>query len=83
MRLDLAGEVGVHGRFTSRADGDRLLEVGFATLGNPCYLSGETFEMLLFALEVVGADEDGEVGISDFERLTEVSLFLSMRHKIS
>jgi hypothetical protein len=73
VRLDLAGKVRIHGGFTGGTDGNRLLEVRFAALGDPCYLGSETFEMLLFTLEIVGADEDRKVGIADFDGLADVS----------
>ena len=69
VRLDLSREVGVHGGLTRRANGDGFLEVGLSSLGDPCYLSGESLDMLFFALQIVGADEDGEVCIADFECL--------------
>ena len=64
--MDLAGEVRVHGSLRCRTDGNRLLQIRLSTLGNPCYLSSEALKMLFLSLKVVGADEDGEVGIADF-----------------
>lgn len=67
VRLDLSRKVGVHGGLTRRANGDGFLEVGLSSLGDPRYFSGKTFHMLLLALQIVGANEDGEVGIADFQ----------------
>lgn len=75
MRLDLAGEVGVHGSLRCRTDGNRLLQIRLSALGNPCYLGSETLEMLFFSLQVVGADENREVGIADFQGLKLSAMF--------
>lgn len=69
MRLDLAGEVGVHGSLGGRTDGDGLLEIRLSTLCDPGDLGGETLNVLLLPLEVVGADEDGEVCVADLQGL--------------
>jgi hypothetical protein len=69
MRLNLASEVGVHGGLGCGAHGDGLLQVGLSTLCDPCDLSSKTFDVLLLSLQVVCADENGEVGIANFERL--------------
>jgi len=69
VRLDLAGKVRVHGRLAGGTDGDGPLEVRFATLGHPRNLGGEALNVVLLSLQIVGADEDGEVGIANFERL--------------
>jgi hypothetical protein len=69
MRLDLAGKVRVHGRLAGRANGNGPLEIRFPALGHPRDLGGEALNVILLSLQVVGADEDGEVGVADFERL--------------
>lgn len=69
MGLDLASEVGVHGGLRGRAHSDRLLQVGLSTFCDPGDLGRETLNVLLLSLKVVRADEDGEVGVADFESL--------------
>ena len=69
MRLDLARKVGVHGRLGGRADGNRLLEIGLSALCDPGNFGGEALDVLLLPLEVVCADEDGEVGVADLQGL--------------
>lgn len=69
VRLDLAGEVGVHGGLRGGAHSNRLLQVRLASLGHPCNFSSKSFNMLFLPFQVVCADENGEVCIADFERL--------------
>jgi hypothetical protein len=69
VRLDLAGEVGVHGGLRGWAHGDGLLQIRLSTLGNPGNFGSEALDVLLLTLQVVCADEDGEVGVSDLQRL--------------
>jgi hypothetical protein len=69
MGLDLASEVGVHGGLRGRAHSDRLLQVGLSTFCDPGDLSREALNVLLLSLKVVRADEDGEVGVPNFESL--------------
>lgn len=69
MGLNLAGEVRIHGSLTGWADGDRLLEIGLAALSHPRNLGSETLNVLLLALQVVGADKDWEISIPNFEGL--------------
>jgi hypothetical protein len=69
VRLDLASEVGVHGGLRGWAHGDGLLQIRLSTLGNPGNFGSEALDVLLLTLQVVCADEDGEVGVSDLQRL--------------
>jgi len=69
VRLDLAGKVGVHGRLRGRAHSNRLLQIRLAPFGHPCNLSGKSFNVFLLTLQIVCANEDGEVCVADFERL--------------
>lgn len=69
VRLDLAGEMRVHGGFRCGANGDGLLKVRLSAFGHPSDLSGESLKMFLLSLQIVGTDEDREVGIADFEGL--------------
>lgn len=69
MRLDLSCEVGVHGGLGGRANSNRLLEIGLSTLCHPGDFGGETFDVLLFPLQIVRADEDGEVCVADLQGL--------------
>lgn len=69
VALDLASKIRIHGGLRGRAHGYWLLQIRLASFGHPCNLSSEAFNMLLFSLKVVRADEDGKIGISNFERL--------------
>jgi hypothetical protein len=69
MRLDLARKVGVHGRLGGRADGNGLLEIGLSALCDPGNFGGEALDVLLLPLEVVRANEDGEVCVADLQGL--------------
>jgi hypothetical protein len=69
MRLDLARKVRVHGRLGGRADGNRLLEIRLSALCDPGNFGGEALDVFLLPLEVVRADEDGEVCIADLQGL--------------
>ena len=77
MRLDLSGEMRVHGGFRGRTDGDGLLQIRLSALGDPCNFSGKALEMLLLTLKIVGTDEDWEVRIPNLEGLECVSEILS------
>jgi hypothetical protein len=69
MRLNLASEVGVHGGLGCGAHSDGLLQVGLSTLCHPRDLGSETLDVLLLSLQIVCADEDGEVRVANFEGL--------------
>lgn len=53
MGLDLACKMRVHGSFTGRSNGDRLLKVRLSAFGNPSNFSGETLQVFLLTLQVV------------------------------
>lgn len=69
MRLDLSCKVGIHGRLGGRANGNRLLEIRLSSLCHPGNFGGESLNVLLFPLQVVCADEDGEVCVADLQGL--------------
>jgi hypothetical protein len=69
MRLNLSCEVGVHGRLGSRANSNRLLQIGLSSLCHPGYFGSKTFNVFLFPFQVVCADEDGKVCVADLQGL--------------
>mmetsp|Transcript_59658 Transcript_59658/g.141135 ORF Transcript_59658/g.141135 Transcript_59658/m.141135 type:complete len:405 (+) Transcript_59658:792-2006(+) len=61
VRPDPVGEVGVHDRLRSGADGDGFLQVGLARLCDPGNFCGEALDVLLLLLQRRLGDEAGKV----------------------
>lgn len=53
MRLNLAGEVGVHGGLGSGANSNGLLQIRFTSLCHPCYFGSESLDVFLLSLQVI------------------------------
>ena len=65
VRMDPLGIAGVHNGLTGGPNGDGLLQVGLAGLGDPGDFGGETLNVIFLLAEGCLGDEHGEVAVGD------------------